>query len=419
MKAIISLLPKERRDEWLRWVLAWILVILLANSLHTLAKYSSQPCVDPRLRGTVTIANKSFCLVCDESDSSSYIYPWINWLNHGVYWEDCRTPVYGAPYFFLYLLSPHMAPFGIYVLQVLGLAILYASLMTLLPYAPAWGVGLLAILYASLMTYPGERLGIIGRIILVAFLAILPLTFYYTRILLTESLTATLVGLGTLALQSERHFLAGLCITTAGMMKPVYFILLPIHAGYLLLIPRTFSVEVRFRQAALYGMSLLFTVAPWTLRNWIWYGELRPAHGSGTTHSFVIFSDDLIKSRIYFQSETGLLAFQQNNECLAIPKWILYPINKSEAEMKHLLFSSPPSSCEEKLEMASRIDTLRHHLWKHYGWWLVVLRIGEFYKSLLPLPSNGYWCNTSKKQFIFLSSLYFFGLLGAILPYSP
>ncbi|MCS6790574.1 MAG: hypothetical protein NZ580_06305, partial [Bacteroidia bacterium] len=361
--------------------------------VHTIAISSKQRCLDPRLCGVIRIANRLFCLVCDEPDSPSYIYPWLNWLNHGTYWEDCRTPAYGAPYFFLYLLSSSLAPFGVYALQVVGLAILYASLMT----------------------YAGDHLGRMAKIALFATLSILPLTFYYSRVLLTEALTATLVGLGALALQQGRYFLAGTGLSIAAMMKPVYFILFPLQAGYLLLIRRGFSLMERLRQTTLYGMPLLFTVAPWTFRNWVWYKDLRPAHGSGTVYAPIILSDELSKARLYFSSATGLAGFQQGNECSALPEWILRATGKRANEIKHLLTSPPPLSCEEKLEMANHIDSLRQQLQRHYGSFLVVFRVWEVYKSLIPTPANGYWCNSGNKRYIFLNLLYLFGLCGAIL----
>ncbi|MDW8089683.1 MAG: hypothetical protein RMJ49_08035 [Bacteroidia bacterium] len=393
MKITRALLPKEKRVEWLRWVMTWILVIFSANVVHTIAISSKQRCLDPRLCGVIRIANRLFCLVCDEPDSPSYIYPWLNWLNHGTYWEDCRTPAYGAPYFFLYLFSPSLAPFGVYALQVVGLAILYASLMT----------------------YAGDQLGRIGRIALFATLSIIPLTFYYSRVLLTEALTATLVGIGVLALQSRYYFLAGLCISITAMMKPVYFILFPLQGGYLFLIERDLSFIARLRQITLYGLPLLFTVAPWTLRNWIRYGDLRPAHGSGTTDAFSILSDDLLKARLYFSFGAGLAGFRQANECLALPEWVLRITGKRNDEMKHLLFSPLPLSCEEKLKMANTIDSLWQQVQVHYGPLLIVLRVWEVYKSLVPIPSHGYWCNLSNKRYIFLSLFYLSGLCGAIL----
>ncbi|MDW8135120.1 MAG: hypothetical protein RMJ66_08665, partial [Bacteroidia bacterium] len=128
-----------------------------------------------------------------------------------------------------------------------------------------------------------------------------------------------------------------------------------------------------------------------------------------------ILSDDLSRAQLYFSSATGLAGFQQGNECSALPEWILRATGKRANEIKHLLTSPPPLSCEEKLEMANRIDGLRQQLKRYYGSFLVVLRVWEVYKSLIPTPANGYWCNSGTKRYIFLSLFYLFGLGGAVL----
>ncbi|MDW8016096.1 MAG: hypothetical protein RMK19_08830, partial [Bacteroidia bacterium] len=128
-----------------------------------------------------------------------------------------------------------------------------------------------------------------------------------------------------------------------------------------------------------------------------------------------ILSDDLSRARLYFSSAAGLAGFQQDNECSDLPEWIVRAAGKRVNEIKHLLTSPPPLICEEKLEMANHIDSLRQQLQRHYGSFLVVFRVWEVYKSLIPTPANGYWCNSGNKRYIFLSLLYLFGLCGAIL----
>ncbi|MCX7763265.1 MAG: hypothetical protein N2253_00005, partial [Bacteroidia bacterium] len=144
------------------------------------------------------------------------------------------------------------------------------------------------------------------------------------------------------------------------------------------------------------------------------YKDLRPAHGSGTAYAPNILSDDLSRAQLYFSSATGLAGFQIGSECLAWPEWILHATGKKEDEIRELLTSSPLLDCEEKLKRANRIDSLGQQLQRHYGLFLVVLRVWEMYKSLIPIPNNGYWCSSGNKRYIFLSLLYLFGLCGAI-----
>lgn len=377
--------PKLRKYQSYFLFLFFSLSILITNLIHSYVRGCSSMECNFVCNISINLGGKNFCIVDVEPDSHGYIIPWLYWKSHGIYWDDYRTPIYGLFYFLAHSLSEVLAPLIVYVLQLVLLSIAYTYLVFL---TTGW-----------------------TRIIVSLLLIVLPLSFYYPRILLTESLTGAFLIIGAVSFIRGRYLLAGMAFALSAMLKPVFFAVLFGSALYFLF-TRSFKNAVRF--VILYGLFPLLIVGSWALRNYNIYRELRFMHGSGTALSPVLLSDDLVQARLSFQMSTGLMGFQIHNECFRVPPWIMKAVSYSEEDLRFLLFYANPTKCEDRLIIARKILKAEYEVRNYYGYSLHFMRMFEVFSSLLPTKSNGYFCSKPSYSIysLFYLSIFFLSFVG-------
>lgn len=357
----------DRKYSILIFVISFLSIIAL-NLIHSYRLGCNPVTCAFSCKIPFTIGKRSFCLVDAEPDSPGYIAPWLYWETNGIYWDDYRTPVYGLFYFMGRMLSKEHAALIVYVIQLV----------------------FLSFSYTIISKYVNNRI----RIIVIFLFMTLPLSFYYPLILLTESLTASFLIIGAVSFMNRKYTVTGLTFALSAMMKPVFFTVLLVTLFYLVFIEWK---REPLRSIALYGLFPLLIIGSWTLRNYHIYNELRFMHGSGTAISPVLLSDDLIRAQLSFRMNTGLMGFQQYNEYFCIPSWIIKATGYSDKDMDFLLFEANPVQCDDRLYLARKIEKAEYNINKYYGSIIIIKRVYETIRSLLPIKSNGYYQNDSKK----------------------
>ncbi|MEN3040818.1 MAG: hypothetical protein ABDH66_04685 [Bacteroidia bacterium] len=221
-------------------------------------------------------------LVAEHGDTWSYIYPIEYLFKQGVYWDDYRTPGYGAPYAVFRLItgSPEVSLWLLALLQVILWA---ASIGLMLFYLQRRGV---------------PTAWLIGLNFLLCFS---PLA-YHTRILGTETLTAALTILGTLLLFQRQFFLAGIAFTWVFFLRPLNGIYVPLIGVWIIYTER----KLLSKSLAYFALPFILLEGAWIGRNFLFHGDFRPFFGSKSlNYPFLLARSDIYVLRYAYAIGEG------------------------------------------------------------------------------------------------------------------
>lgn len=209
-------------------------------------------------------------LVAEHGDTWSYIYPIEYLFKQGVYWDDYRTPGYGAPYALFRLLtrSPEVSLWLLALFQLI-----------------VWSIAV------GLTLYELQKRGIPAIWILgLNFLLCFSPVAYHTRLLGTESLTTALTLLGAVFLLRKKFFLSGLAFTWVFFLRPANGIYIPLVGVWIIYTER----KLLTRGLIYFSLPFIILEGAWVYRNLAFHGDFRPFFGSKSlNYPFLLARSDI------------------------------------------------------------------------------------------------------------------------------